>query len=163
MAVSRAMRRLLRIRELEEEQSRQALESALGELNRLENAMAATAERDRRGRQMITRSAYTGELSDRLAGLEESRAAARIANVLGEKREAAECEASGLRQNYLARRVERRQAEALIDEATARDALEAGRRGQQAQDDLHRLRLLRAGARTETGEGSECSPGADEE
>ena len=34
MAVSRALRRLLRVRELEEEQSRLALESALGELQR---------------------------------------------------------------------------------------------------------------------------------
>jgi len=47
MAVSRALRRLLRIRELEEEQNRLALESALGELNRLEYALEATIERGR--------------------------------------------------------------------------------------------------------------------
>ena len=39
MAISRGLRRLLRVRNLEEEQSRQALESALGELNRLESAL----------------------------------------------------------------------------------------------------------------------------
>ena len=44
MAVSRALRRLLRIRELEDEQCRLALESTLGELNRLECALTATAE-----------------------------------------------------------------------------------------------------------------------
>jgi hypothetical protein len=44
MAVSNALRRLLKIRAIEEEQSRLALESALGELNRLEVALAATAE-----------------------------------------------------------------------------------------------------------------------
>jgi hypothetical protein len=43
MAVSRALRRLLRIRELEEEQCRLALESTLGELNRLESALAGPA------------------------------------------------------------------------------------------------------------------------
>ncbi len=57
MAVSRALRRLLRIRELEEEQSRLALESALGELNRLKHALTATAERDRRGRRLVEASA----------------------------------------------------------------------------------------------------------
>jgi hypothetical protein len=43
MAVSRALRRLLRIRDLEEEQSRLALESAIGDLNRLESTLAATS------------------------------------------------------------------------------------------------------------------------
>ena len=70
MAVSRALRRLLRIRELEEEQCRLALEAAIGELSRLEHAMAATAERDRRGRRLVEASARSGELRDRLAGLE---------------------------------------------------------------------------------------------
>ncbi len=77
MAVSRALRRLLRIRELEEEQSRLALESALGELNRLEASLAAAVERERRGRRLVKASAQTGELPDRLAGLEETRAADR--------------------------------------------------------------------------------------
>src|SRR5271157_295073 len=75
MAVSRALRRLLRIRELEEEQSRLALESALGELHRLEHALEAAVQRERRGRSLIQASAQTGELPDRLAGLEETRSA----------------------------------------------------------------------------------------
>jgi hypothetical protein len=82
MAVSRALRRLLRIRELQEEQSRLALESSLGELNRLEDAMKATASQDRRGRLLLDASARTGELPDRVSGLEESRTATRIAAVL---------------------------------------------------------------------------------
>ena len=41
MAISRALRRLLRIRNLEEEQSRLAVESALVELRRLEHALRA--------------------------------------------------------------------------------------------------------------------------
>ena len=47
MAASRALRRLLRIREIEEEQRHVAVESAVAELKRLELAQAATAERDR--------------------------------------------------------------------------------------------------------------------
>jgi hypothetical protein len=57
MAVSRALRRLLRIRELEEEQGRLALESALGELHRLENALMATFERKHRGRSLVLSTA----------------------------------------------------------------------------------------------------------
>jgi hypothetical protein len=41
MAVSRALRRLLRIRDLEEEQRRVALESALVELHRLQHSLEA--------------------------------------------------------------------------------------------------------------------------
>ena len=42
MVVSRALRRLLHIRGLEEEQSRPALESALGDMNRIKLALAET-------------------------------------------------------------------------------------------------------------------------
>jgi len=42
MAVSRALRRLLRIRDLEEEQCRLALDSAVSERNRLEHVLTAT-------------------------------------------------------------------------------------------------------------------------
>lgn len=82
MAVSRALRRLLRIRDIEEEQGRLALESALGDLRHLENALAATVERARSGRRLVGTSAHSGELPDRLAGLEETRAADRRAAVL---------------------------------------------------------------------------------
>jgi flagellar biosynthesis chaperone FliJ len=141
MAVSRALRRLLRIRDLEEEQSRLALESALGELNRLEHALAATAERDRRGRRLIEASAHTGQLPDRLAGLEESRAADRLVAVLEPRIEAKTEEVTELRQEFLMKRVERRQAETLIRETEARDAIEADRHGQQALDDWYGSRL----------------------
>jgi hypothetical protein len=77
MPVSRALRRLLRVLHLEEEETRRALESALSDLHRLEHALAAAAARNRSGRGLIVQSAVTGELADRLAGLEESLAAAR--------------------------------------------------------------------------------------
>jgi hypothetical protein len=161
VAVARALRRLLRIRELEEEQSRLALDSALGSLNRLKNAMAATAERDRRGRRLVLASAQTGELQDRLAGLEETRIAGRLAEFLSPRVKAAELEAAGLREKYLAKRVERRQAETLIQETEVRDAVEAKRRSQQALDDWHGSRRLRAGARTEAGRNSDSISGSE--
>jgi hypothetical protein len=143
VSVSRALRRLLRIRELEEEQGRLALESALGDLRRLEKAQAAAAERDRRGRRLVDRSAHTGEMHDRLAGLEETHASQRTTAALGPLIEDAELEAASSREEYLARRIERRQAETLRDEAEARDALKADRRNQQGLDDWFHNRLHR--------------------
>jgi hypothetical protein len=147
MTVSRALRRLLRIRELEEEQSRLALESASGDLHNLQHAQAATVERDRRGRRLVQASAMSGEFQDRLAGLEESRAADRLAFVLGPRIANAEQEVAALREDFLSRRVERRQAETLIEEGEARDALDADRRSQQSLDDWFRNR--RHGAEVE--------------
>jgi flagellar biosynthesis chaperone FliJ len=146
MAVARVLKRLLRIRGLEEEQSRLALESALGNLHRLQNAQAAIIERDRRGRRLIASSADSGELPDRLAGLQETHSSERIAQALAPRIAGAQKNVTQLREEYLAKRVERRQAETLIEEAQARDALDAGRRSQKALDDwflnrLHRERL----------------------
>lgn len=151
MAVSRALRRLLRIRELQEEQSRLVLESALGELHRLENAMTAAFAQDRQGRSLVQASARTGELPDRLAGIEETRAANRHATALVPRIDSAAEEVGGLRADFLLRRVERRQAETLIQETGARDAIETCRRSQQALDDWYGSRLLRdsGGARAE--------------
>jgi hypothetical protein len=145
MPVSRSLRRLLRIRDLEEEQSRLALESALGELNRLEHALAASAARDRRGRRLVGASVRSGELPDRLAGLEETQAAGRSAAALAPRLAETELEVVARREEFLGKRLERRQAETLIEESAARDAVEAGRHGQQALDDWYRARLYRTG------------------
>lgn len=143
MTVSRALRRLLRIRDLEEEQCRLALELALGDLRRLEHAQAATVERNRRGRRLVDLSALNGELPDRLAGIEEQRVANRFALALAPRIWDAAQDVAGLREDYLDKRVERRQAETLIKEAEALDALDADRRSQQALDDWFRNRLHR--------------------
>lgn len=126
MAVSRSLRRLLRIRELEEEQSRLVLELALSELNRLEHALTATAARERRGRSLVQASAHSGQLPDRLAGLEETRSSLRHAAALGPRIEATGDDVAALRREFLGKRVERRQAETLIQETEAEDAIAAG-------------------------------------
>jgi flagellar biosynthesis chaperone FliJ len=163
MAVSRALRRLLRIRELEEEQCRLAMESALGELNRLEQALTATTEQGRRGRRLVEASARSGELTDRLAGIEESRAALRRAEALAPRVAAAKSHVVLRRQEYIAKRVERRQAETLIRETEARDAVEAGRRDQQTLDDWFRSRRHRdeaEAARLATSQATASEPAA---
>lgn len=159
MAVARAMRRLLQVLEIEEEQAKLALESAMGELRLLENRWAAAVERNRAGRRLVTASAESGSLSDRWAGLEEARIGSRRAELLKPRIAEAELVANTQRQAYLARRVERRQVETLIEEAEAREAVEALRRGQRALDDwylnrLHRAELLH-GRRGAGGEETE--------
>ena len=145
MAVSRSLRRLLHIRNLEEEQSRVELESAIGGLRQLEIALEATGLRACRGRRLVGASAHSGELEDRLAGVEETLAAGRHAEALKPRIADAQLDVAALRQEYLARRIERRQAETLIEETEARDAVEAGRRGQQALDDWYGNKVHQAG------------------
>jgi len=141
MAVSRALRRLLRILNIEEEQARLALESAVGDVAQLERALSATSVRARGGRHLVIASAQTGELPDRLAGLEETHAAKRRAEALVPRIAEAESRVETLRQVFLLKRVECRQAETLIRESEAKDALIASRRAQQGLDDWYLNRL----------------------
>ncbi|MGA8728912.1 MAG: hypothetical protein WB608_09195 [Terracidiphilus sp.] len=144
MAVSRALHRLLSIRKLQEEDSRLALESVLGELNRLRSALRAAAARDSRGRLLVSASARTGELPDRLAGLEEMGAAVRQSKVISAPIEHTEFVVKQLRQKFFLQRVERRQAETLIHETEAQDALKANRRDQQELDNWYQSAKFRA-------------------
>jgi len=145
MAGSRVLRRLLRLLELEEEQARGALEAVLGELRGLETARASAGERERRGRRLVTAAARNGDLSDRLAGLEEARAARRLAGALKPRIAEVELEAARRREVFLARRVERRQAETLVREAREREAIEGNRASQQSMDEWFLNRRSRPG------------------
>lgn len=159
MPAARALRRLLHVLHLEEEETRRALDAALGDLRRLEGLLAAAAARDRSGRGLVVASAVSGELIDRLAGLEESLAAARRTAALEPRIRDAEQQVAARRAVYLGKRVERRQAETLIAEAGARDALESARRAQQALDDWHLRRLHRS--ESEAQRDADRAPGAD--
>jgi hypothetical protein len=137
MAVSRSLRRLLQLRLLEEDQSRLALESVLAELHRLERALEAAGELGRHGRRLVHKGVRTGELPDRIAGLEEGHFALRQAAMLEAAIAESERSANILRENYQSSRVERMQVETLLREAEAAEALDAGRRSQQALDDWY--------------------------
>lgn len=137
MAVSRALRRLLRVLDLEEEQRRTALASAQAELGRLERTLKAAGERERSGRRLVTASARTGELSDRLVGIAEVHAAEHRTRVLEPRIADSEEEVAERQAEFLAKRVERRQTETLVEEAEAREAALAQRRGQQTLDEWY--------------------------
>lgn len=140
MPVSAALRRLLRVRELEEEQQKLALESALADLHVLEHALTAARSRQRRGRERI---APATDPAERIAALVDADAGARHAATLRLRIAAAEREAALLRERYLSRRVERRQAETLIRETEAQDDARSARRAQQGHDDWFGGRLHR--------------------
>ena len=140
MPVSHALRRLIRVRELEEETGRLALDSAVAERSRLNHALDLVSQRERNGRALIALSARSGELSDRLAGLEEARIAHRLKEVLSERIAAAELEVSERRESYLSTRIKRRQAETLIEEAEKKYAQQGVRRDQQDLDEWFRSR-----------------------
>lgn len=140
MPVSSAMRRLLGIRQLLEEHGHGLLTVARAELSRLENAIAATARRAQRGRELVGTSARSGNLADRLAGLEETLAAKRWVEALTEKLILARANVNDLEISHLKQRMERRQVETLIEEATAEDAVQAARHRQRTLDDWYRSR-----------------------
>jgi flagellar biosynthesis chaperone FliJ len=155
VAVARALRRLLRVLHLEEEETRRQLESALGDLRRLEHSLEAASARDRGGRNLVHVSAQNGELADRIAGMEESLAAARRTAALTPWIRDAEQEVSARREIFLAKRIERRQAETLVEEAEARAALQAARRAQSSLDEWHLNRRHRAQIEAATAEARE--------
>ncbi|HEY1983939.1 MAG TPA: hypothetical protein VGG85_00935 [Terracidiphilus sp.] len=145
MAVPTALEKLLRIRNLEEEQRQQALGSALAELHRLQSALDSAAARERQGRELVTESARSGQGADRQSGLIQTLWARKQADALGPRIAAAEVETMRLRQEVLNKRVECRQAETLIEETELRATLDTGRRDQRFLDDWFGSSKFRGG------------------
>lgn len=154
MAVSRVLRRLRSVLELEEEQAYGALERALGALAQLEAARAAAIEREHRGRRLLISGAVQGEIVDRLAGMEEGRTARRVAETLKTRIAEAAKDAVARREAFLAKRVERRQVGTLIEEAQAAEAAETTRREQQSTDKWFLDKKRRAAAAAEAPQPS---------
>lgn len=147
MGSGRLTERILHIRQMEEVESRRALDVALGELVRLELALRAIEQRERTGRSLVVASAKSGEIVDRIAGMEETRSAGRKLAALTVRVRATEDAVASLRQDYLGKRTSRLQAETLVETELAREARTNVRRGQQALDDwyLNRLRFKERG------------------
>jgi hypothetical protein len=154
MPVSSALKRLLRIRDLEQEQHQRALESALTELRQLERALEQAAARQRGGRSDFTASVLDQNLEldhnpnqksygkplEQQSALIETTIGKRHALALAPRISRAAAQAALRRQEFLLKRIERRQAETLIEETEAADALEATRKGQKNLDDWYLAR-----------------------
>ncbi len=137
MPLSNSLRRLLRIRVLQEEQERLALEAALSEADRVRSALEFCAQRGKDGRLVLTSGAQSGELTDRIAGLEEIKLADHAREALQVRVAEVERKAVILRENFIASRTLRRQTETLVEEREKRTEREEERRRQQDLDDWH--------------------------
>ncbi len=135
MAVSRAMRRLLQVLEIQEEACRASMESARVELRVLNQALARSVERGRGGLRLVAASAATGDITDRIAGVEETHVAKRIAAALAPRIAESEVAVNARQREFLGKRIERRQTETLIEEGEALESMKAGRRAQRNLDD----------------------------
>lgn len=143
MPVSLALKRLLRIRELEEELSRSALENAVSEREHFQRHLHLAMDRKRDGRNFWNEGVSAGELENRQAGLEEIGIAGRLAEFASTQLAEAEKQLSERRESYLTTRTRHRQAETLIDEGEREDAQKALRRNQQELDEWFRLGATR--------------------
>lgn len=136
MAVSKALLRLLRVRGLEEEQHRLALEAELARLHRAESELEMCKVRERRGRALLR----SPDALDRAIAAVELEAARRRIVFLEHRRAEAEREAAGLRAAFLEKRMERRQAETLVEGARAAQEVQGRQRAQQQLDEWHAAR-----------------------
>ena len=143
MAVSRAMRRLQQVLEIQESECLAAMESARAELTQLEQNLVRSIARERGGRRLASASATTGEIVDRIAGIEETRSARRLTAALEPRIAEAQAALDATRREFLSKRVERRQTETLIEEAEAAGKVEAARRAQKNLDDWFLSRRAR--------------------
>jgi hypothetical protein len=113
------------------------MESSLAKLRFLQNALAATLEKTSQARALIASSVRSGEPVDRIAALQEMKATQRQMTILPARIAAAETDVASIRQAFLAKRIERRQVESLLDTEHAREVIEANRKSQSVLDDWH--------------------------
>jgi hypothetical protein len=139
------LRRVYNIRIAEERQLNAQMESALAKLRLLQNGLTAALKSAKQARALIVSSANTGEPVDRIAALQESRAAEHKRKVIQERIAAAEVEIASLRQEFLIKRIERRQVDSLLDVARARLEVEENRKSQSELDDWHLSQRNRKG------------------
>lgn len=137
MRVTEALILLRRIRKLQEEQERLALELAIKQQRDLEAARDAASERARQGRGLVGESVRSDSREDRQAAAVETTSASRHARFLAPRMAKADEETTHVRQNLLEKRVQGRQAEILIEAAAAEKAMDSERRNQQALDDWY--------------------------
>jgi hypothetical protein len=137
LAVSKAIRRLLHLLNMEEEMNRRQLEAARVKLAQLETALKAAGQQERSGRQLFNSGVLSEVLPDRLAGLEEVHAAIRLGAFLQQNIELATSQFNERREEYFAKRLERRQAETLVEAAEATHKIEVNRKSQHALDEWY--------------------------
>jgi flagellar export protein FliJ len=151
MAVQRILRRLQRLRELEEEQSRLELEAAVGNRNRVAQELAAAVQQQIQGRTDFVNGISEEDASGRTGAVIEIEQARRQRLRIEPRLEAADIEVAKQREEFMARRTGRQQVETLVDQERKTEREEAGRRAQQMLDDWYGRRGPKEGARGGNG------------
>ncbi len=137
MSGTRVLQRLLRLRELQEEQSRVELEAAVGNRNRVAQELAAAASRQAQGRRAFMAGIYVQDATGRTACSVEMEQAEKTRPRIAARLEAADAEVARQREVFLAHRISRRQVETLVSAEQAALKEEAARRMQQMLDDWY--------------------------
>jgi hypothetical protein len=140
VGISRGLCRLYELRQIEELQQASVFETALAELHQLNRALELARTREGNGRALVSRSVRSGETQDRIIGLEEIEIAVRISTVLMARVRSATEKIQRIRNEFLHKRLEKRQAETLLQSALEREASAAQRKMQLALDEWTRLR-----------------------
>ena len=135
MSLSRSLEKLLRIRGVEEEQRRRALEASEAELRSLVQNAKIARQTEQLGRRREVAGMVAGEITERQSGMVESAGAQKRSRMLAARIVVAETETAASRQAFLEKRVERQQVETLVEQAGAREAVETLRRSQRDVDD----------------------------
>jgi predicted ribosome quality control (RQC) complex YloA/Tae2 family protein len=146
MTVRRVLTRLLRLRELEEEQSRLGLEATVGVRNRVQQDMDKATDWQEQGRRSFAAGiAGRDSISRTGAVLEVEQARQRRLRIYP-RLQAADSEVARQREEFLLRRTGRRQVETLVENEKGIAEIEAGRRAQQMLDDWYGRRGQKKGA-----------------
>ena len=146
MPVSKALRQLLAVRESGEDNARAVLQSAIAALHEHEAILAHNVLRAHEAPKLVVAGIVASDLCDRTVGVTEQMIAAQRASKLQARVEDERARVETLRQEYLAARTNRHQAQTLIDETIARDEQEERRKSQKNLDDWHRDSSRRSGA-----------------
>ena len=145
MAGPHNLRRVCDVRKVQERLRRAQMESALARLRLLRNTLMTALESAKHARAMIVSSISSGEQVDRIAALQEITTSERRRKFLQQQIAAAEAEVASMRQEFMSKRIERRQVESLLDAARMRLQIEEKHKIQTALDDWHLSRLNQKG------------------
>jgi flagellar export protein FliJ len=141
MTVKRVLSRLLRLRELEEEQSRLELEAAVGNRNRVAQELTVVVHRQIQGRMDFVNGISEKDTAGRTGAVIEMEQARRQRLRIEPRLESADAVVMRQREQFMARRIGRRQVETLVDQERLAAREQAGRRAQQMLDDWYGRRV----------------------
>lgn len=133
------IRRLCTLRRLEEQHRATLVEEARQTLQGIDGALKRSGEQRDQGRALVTESIAADCVEDRIAGMEEVENAKRRLRTLLTAKTRVEQQLLQSREEFLSKRTERRQADAVLDVRLQEEARTAERRSQSELDDWHRM------------------------